>query len=382
MDDAPKPLTDESLADVAIPKPLQEDKSLVDAPNDVPNLPEGEPLWAKVKTNGLIRFLLFFAAGWAGVTLLQYFQTVIFTFTIAAILAFLLNYPVHYLKQFIGRGFALGVVIITSLLIILSIASALLLTVVNQVQRLIESIQFAVSADQNLLGTIEGWLGRLNIQIDLQTIGRIVENALNFSITFISGSLAALPNTFFTVIIILVVTFFMLIDGESLWHFGLRLVPDRNRDRFALAIKTSFLGFFQGQLLLCLFLSLSTLILFSLLRIPFALPLAIIVGILDTIPGIGATLGVIVISLISLVQGGWLNALTVVAVSISLQQIQDNLLAPRVMQHTVNLNPVIVFFALMVGARIAGLLGIFLSVPIAGTIVSLLAIEAMQSRKE
>lgn len=367
MDDTPKPLADELLTDAA---------------DAMPDLPEGEPLWAKIKTSGLVRFLLFFAAGWAGVTLLQYFQTVIFTFTIAAILAFLLNYPVHYLKQFTGRGFALGVVIITSLLIVLSLASALLLTVLNQVQRLIESIQFAISADQNLLGAVEGWLGRLNIQIDLQTIGRIVENALNFSITFISGSLAALPNTFFTVIIILVVTFFMLIDGESLWHFALRLVPERNRDRFALAIKTSFLGFFQGQLLLCLFLSLSTLILFSLLGIPFALPLAIIVGILDTIPGIGATLGVTVISLISLVQGGWLNALTVVAVSISLQQLQDNLIAPRVMQHTVNLNPVIVFFALMVGARIAGLLGIFLSVPIAGTIVSLLEIEAMQSRKE
>ncbi|WP_448570297.1 AI-2E family transporter [Trichothermofontia sp.] len=360
------------------PKPSADDVPLA----DMPKRAETEPLWASIKTRSLVRFLLFFAAGWAGVTLLQYFQTIIFTFTIAAILAFLLNYPVQYLKQFIGRGFALGVVIITSLLVILSLASALLITVVNQVQRLIESIQFAVSADQNLLGTVEGWLGRLNIQIDLQTIGRIVENALNFSINFVSGSLAALPNTFFTVIIILVVTFFMLIDGESLWHFGLRLVPDDNRDRFALAMKTSFLGFFQGQLLLCLFLSLSTLVLFSILKIPFALPLAIIVGILDTIPGIGATLGVIVISLISLVQGGWLNALTVVAVSVALQQIQDNLIAPRVMQHTVNLNPVVVFFALMVGARIAGLLGIFLSVPIAGTIVSLLAIEAMQARKD
>jgi|GEM_PF-149629 len=375
MDESSEQLADKPLADASHSPEDELLDTLLPRSQD-------EPLWAKVPTSALVQFLLFFAVGWAGVILLQYFQTIIFAFTISGILAFLLNYPVHYLKQFIGRGFALGIVIITSLLVILSLASALLLTVVNQVQRLIESIQFAVSADQNLLGTLEGWLGRLNIQIDLQTIGRIVENALNFSISFVSGSLAALPNTFFTVIIILVVAFFMLIDGESLWHFGLRLIPDHNRDRFALAIKTSFLGFFQGQLLLCLFLSLSTLLLFSLLQIPFALPLAIIVGILDTIPGIGATLGVVVISLISLVQGGWLNALTVVSVSVALQQLQDNLIAPRVMQHTVNLNPVVVFFSLMVGARIAGLLGIFLAVPVAGTIVSLLEIEAMQSRKD
>lgn len=102
-------------------------------------------------------------------------------------------------------------------------------------------------------------------------------------------------------------------------------------------------------------------------------------AILDTIPGIGATLGVIVISLITIVQGGWIDAIKVVIISIILQQIQDNYIAPKVMGNTVNLNPVIVFFALMVGAKIAGIIGIFLSIPVAGVIVSLLEIDEMKS---
>ena len=73
-----------------------------------------------------------------------------------------------------------------------------------------------------------------------------------------------------------------------------------------------------------------------------------------------------------------LLAFKVLAASIILQQIQDNLISPRVMQNSVDVNPVVTFFALLVGARIAGLLGIFLAVPIAGLIVSLLEIDELK----
>ena len=65
-------------------------------------------------------------------------------------------------------------------------------------------------------------------------------------------------------------------------------------------------------------------------------------------------------------------------VCVILQQIEENLLLPRIMRDSLNLNPVVMFFALIVGARIAGVLGIFLSIPVASTIVSLLNIEEMK----
>lgn len=103
-----------------------------------------------------------------------------------------------------------------------------------------------------------------------------------------------------------------------------------------------------------------------------------IVGIVDIIPGIGATLGVSTVTLFVLSQGVWL-ALKVLIACIVLQQIQDNLIAPRIMQDALNLNPVVVFFALLVGARVAGLIGVFISIPIAGVIVSLFEIDEMKS---
>lgn len=58
-----------------------------------------------------------------------------------------------------------------------------------------------------------------------------------------------------------------------------------------------------------------------------------------------------------------------------LQQIQDNLIAPRAMQGAVNTSPVVIFFALLVGAKVAGLLGIFLAIPVTGVIVSFLKLR-------
>ncbi|MBE9017356.1 AI-2E family transporter, partial [Chroococcidiopsidales cyanobacterium LEGE 13417] len=99
------------------------------------------------------------------------------------------------------------------------------------------------------------------------------------------------------------------------------------------------------------------------------------------IPGIGATIGITIVSLIVLPQGIWL-ALQVLVGCVLLQQVEENILMPRIMQGSLNMNPVFMFFALLVGARVAGLVGVFLSVPIAGVLVSLFDIKDMQQGKD
>ena len=72
-------------------------------------------------------------------------------------------------------------------------------------------------------------------------------------------------------------------------------------------------------------------------------------------------------------------AAKVLIACIVLQQVQDNIISPRIMQGSLNLNPVVVFFALLVGAKIAGLLGVFISIPIAGVLVTLFEIDEMKA---
>ena len=170
----------------------------------------------------------------------------------------------------------------------------------------------------------------------------------------------------------------MLLDGERLWSLIVKGVPKNLQGRFTGIVKRKFLGFVRGQLILTLFLTVSTFLVFLVLQVPFPLLLSVIVGIFDIIPGIGATLGISLISLIVLSQSGWL-AIKVLVACIVLQQIQDNIIVPRVMRDSLNINPVVVFFALLVGARVAGLLGVFIAIPVAGVIVSLFQIDEMKA---
>lgn len=347
--------------------------------NKFPNEPNHQVFWNHLSTNSLVRFLLLFASGWALIKILEYFEYVIFVFTVAAILALLLNYPVKYLERYLGRGIALSLVIALSLLTIIILMIVVGMAISYQLPQLFDTILQALSSSENPFQQIERFLARKRININIEPIEEQLRNALSSGVSIAVGSLPSLVSNYVTFIIILVVAFFMLIDGEQLWQLLLKLIPKRHRERFSRALQRNFLGFLQGQLLISLILSLATFIIFVALRIPFALALSLTIGAFDLIPGIGATLGVTLVGLIVLVQSGWIAALKVLFACIVLQQLQDNFIAPRVMQRTVNLNPVVVFFALLIGTKIAGLLGIFLSVPLAGVIVSLLEIEEMQA---
>ncbi|MEA5505569.1 AI-2E family transporter [Halotia wernerae UHCC 0503] len=335
-------------------------------------------IWDRLNNLALVRFLLLVASGWAIVQLLAYFEAIIVIFTFATILAFLLSYPVQWLRPFLPRSIAVIVVFLTSVIIIGSLIITVGLGVLSQGQQLIDSISTFLSSLAPLLEQLEQVFQKRNLQIDLSVIE---EQLRNQAISSLVNGLAVLQQfltNFVTFILISVVAFFMLLDGEKLWNFILQIVPMQRRDRFTRVLRRSFLGFFRGQLLLTLFLTTSTFLVLFLLKVPFALILSLIVGILDIIPGIGATLGVSTITLVVLSQNVWL-ALKVLIACIVLQQIQDNLIAPRVMQGALNLNPVVVFFALLIGARVAGLLGIFISIPIAGVIVSLFEIDEMKA---
>ena len=169
----------------------------------------------------------------------------------------------------------------------------------------------------------------------------------------------------------------MLLDGDRLWRFLIKSLPPERQAQVTRTVQASLLGFFWGRLLLSIFFGVSTFIVFLILKVPYALTLAVIAGLFDLIPGIGATLGVGLISLFLLSQSIGL-AVQAALICVVLQQVEENLLMPRIMQGSLNVNPVVMFFALIVGARVAGVLGIFLAIPVASVIVSLLEIDEMK----
>jgi predicted PurR-regulated permease PerM len=338
-----------------------------------------KPIWRRISTNSLIRFLLFFACGWALIEILRYFEYVIFVFSFAAILALILNYPVSYLRRYLKRGAALGVVIAATLLTIIVAVVTIGQALANQLQQLIASGLQILNSGNNPLEQLQANLAIRNIPLNLEIVEAQLRNVFQTSLNWLVGSLPVLLQNYVTFIIILVIAFFMLIDGDKLWRLVLKAVPRHQRSRFQRVVYRSFVGFIRGQLLISFLLSVATFIVFVLFQVPFPLVLAIAIGIFDLIPGIGATLGVSLACFAILVYSGWLTALKVLITCVVLQQIQDNVVSPRIMQSTVHLNPLVVFLALLIGGQVAGLLGVLLSVPVSSVIVSLLEIEEMQA---
>lgn len=335
-------------------------------------------LWSAISTSGLVKFLLLFASGWAIILVLNYFQEVIVTFAIASILSLILSYPARYLERHLGRNIALGITIALSLITVLTTAGFIALAVVGQLQQLLTSISNSLQDVPAFLERLELFLSNRNINADLNIWLERLSAPLGAIVGGLVQSASSLPILLVRSIIVLVIAFFLLIDDGQLWQFVLKVVPGQQRDRFSQSVRKGFVGFLRGQVIISALLGVVSFGIYWLLQIPFPLALAAIVAILDLIPGIGATLGVIAITLIGLVNSGWLVALKIVIASITLQQIQDNLVAPRVMQEAVNLSPVVVFLALLIGERVAGFWGLFLAVPAAGTLVTFLNLEELQ----
>jgi len=235
------------------------------------------------------------------------------------------------------------------------------------------------SSANNPINQLQSILAERDIQINLAIVESQIRTWLASGTNIVLGFLPSLLKSYVIFVIILVVAFFMLTDGAKVWQLILKLIPSNHRDRFSTAIQKNFIGFLRGQLLISFILSIATFLVFVMFQIPFPFLLSVTVGIFDLIPGIGATLGITLVCVIILVQTNWIVTTKVLITCIVLQQLQDNVLAPRVMQSTVHLNPLVVFFALLVGTKITGLLGVFLAVPIAGVIVSLLEIEELQA---
>lgn len=314
--------------------------------------------WLTLNNNTLLRFILLFGCASIVVLLINYFYGTIALFTAAGLFAALLNYPVVWLSRYIPRGWAIAITFLGSIVILLTLLTFVGLQVLTQGQGLIGQLRESLNQQDNL--PIPDFLDQIEI-------GKVISTLQS---GLVSG-LSIVRNIFssvFTIIFGAVISLYMLIDGDKLWRSCLKLIPATSRDRFATIFQQSFLGFLRGQLMLMLFLSTSTLVLFSILGVNYTLVLAVIVGLLDAIPGIGAVLGVVVVTVLVFASQGGVLTLKVLAVSLFLEQVQENYVRPKVMGDALELNPVVLFLSLFIGQRIAGLLGIFLAIPIAGMI--------------
>src|SRR5215208_4749837 len=171
---------------------------------------------------------------------------------------------------------------------------------------------------------------------------------------------------------ILVITFYLVKDGSRLLEFFYKQMPRARAERFrkiAGDISDAISGYVFGNFVISILAGLVTYITLRILGVPFALPLAILFGFFDLIPLVGATLGGILVGIVVAFAAAFPIGLIVwVIVLVVYQQIENNLIQPFVYGKAVQLHPLIVIVAILIGAALLGVLGALLAIPTAAAI--------------
>jgi predicted PurR-regulated permease PerM len=184
-----------------------------------------------------------------------------------------------------------------------------------------------------------------------------------------------------TLVLVLIVAFYLVLDAPRMSAGFWSYVPPVARPEAELLIvrlNRVWAAFFRGQLLLGAVVGGATAVGGLVIGLPGALWLGLIAGILEVVPNFGPVLSAVPAVIVALVQGSsWLPAsnpvfmLITLGMYILIQQLENNLLVPRIIGGAVGLPPVVVLLGAIVGASIAGLLGIFLAAPVIASLALL-----------
>jgi predicted PurR-regulated permease PerM len=325
----------------------------------------------------LITWLLVLVTGWVTLNALSYVGELISILLTAALIAFLLNYAVAVVQPFLPRSLAAVLVYLGAAIAVVFIALTLVPPVFNQGRQLVTNLPSLLEQGQQQLASFQDWSVAHNLPFDVrilasQLLARVQTQAEAIASTGV-GLVVGTFNWVLDLILILVISFYMLIDGERVWRGLTSLLSPTIRDELTQSLERNLQRFVTGQLLLGLFMAVTLTPTFWALKVPFFLLFAVFIGLMEVIPFIGATLGIATVVIVVAFIDWWL-ALEVLGIAIAIQQVKDNLIAPRIMGNLTGLSPVVIFVSLLLGARVGGLLGVILAIPLTGVVKSLVEI--------
>lgn len=212
---------------------------------------------------------------------------------------------------------------------------------------------------------LEGYQLQINDAIYSQ-----LSNTTGNIITATIGAFSGLLN----VILIIVFTVYILIDFENLRRLFIRLFAKAYQDDVRTVmhrIEVKLGGWLRGQLILMLIIGVSTYFGLILLGVDYALALAIIAGILEIVPIIGPIFSAIPALIVAFTVSP-IAGLGVIGLYILIQQLENHLIVPKVMQKAVGFNPLVTIIALMIGGQLLGLMGAILAIPIAIVVIEII----------
>jgi predicted PurR-regulated permease PerM len=319
--------------------------------------------WAAAGTAGVLVVLLF-AYG------LYTVRGILVLVLIALFLAISLDPVVRLLvARGVRRPFAVTIVVLVLVALFAVLVWSIVPPVVEQGGRLFSDLPGYLRRLSAQWGALREVTDRYNLTDRLTAlVAELPARLAGGTVGFVQNVLGTLASS----LTVLVLAIYFMADMPRLRRGLIELSPHRWRPHTAEIVSVvvnKVGGYMIGNIIISLFAGVSTFVCLELARVPFALPLAVIVAIADLIPMIGAMLGAVICVLVTIFTAGiWPAGVAVLLFFIAYQQVENYLIAPRVMRNTVDLSAVAALLAALIGGTVLGLAGAIMAIPIAAAV--------------
>jgi len=317
---------------------------------------------------------------------------IVMPFIIAIIIAYLFYRPADKLERLLrknkilkkkARVISVIVVYAVAISVIVIVIKGIIPTIFNSVVEIVKSIPAYYNW---LLGLYDG-LDKNSIirNIDVHSIINKLKEIdymqyINFSniTTYINGAISVV-GIIFDIFVSFIFSIYLLMERHSIKNFLIKLIRAISSERISKNIieyvaKTNqiFLSFIYCQILDGIVVGIILSVAFWIMKIKYAIMLGAMIGLLNIIPYFGAIIGVVIAGLITVFTGGLNQALVMLIVAIILQQMDSNIINPKIIGEGLKISPILIIFAVTVGGAYFGVLGMFLAVPIVAILKILL----------
>ncbi len=342
----------------------------------------GESTTIDISTSSVARSALailgIVALGW----FLLEIKNIIALFFIAAFVALALDPFVDKMQKWkIPRSIGTLLIYVIFVVVVGIVISAFVPILANEIPKLAKAvldwvagfgvdttvIQNQITGFQDYLTGIQQNLSRESLEAGLDILSVIGQNAFAVVKTIAGGV--------FNFVLVFVIAFFIIIDEDGIKSFLIALFPQRFHHYIlekGAAVENKFGAWVRGQAVLMIAIGILTYIALKIAGVNYAATLATLAALTELLPYVGPVIAFVPAVILALSQGGWFLAFVVTLIYIGIQQLEGNVLVPLVMRKAVGLSPVIIMFAMFVGASfpetINPIVGIIISVPIATAI--------------
>ncbi|MDH3189850.1 MAG: AI-2E family transporter [Acidimicrobiia bacterium] len=301
-------------------------------------------------------------------------RNVLFMLFVSVFVAVAMEPPVHTLsKRGWSRGAATGIVFLAAFLVVSVIAIALIPLVASQLADLIDGLPEYVESVANLLND---WFGLEFTESGIEDQTAVVQDWFDSNAGSVVGGVVGVGSTIFGFIFfgitVALFSFYMVAELPQLKRSVLSLLrQDHQRD--ALVIWDTAVEKMGGYIYSRLILTAIGATVFGLfltaLKVPFSIPLGIIVGVLSQfIPVVGTYIAAVLPAIVALSVDGGRTSLWVIVFFVAYQQLENFVISPRITQRTMSLHPAVSVAAIIIGGAVMGAIGIILALPVAAII--------------